>query len=100
MLDLPVEQLAKIRSILHRQVPRARVFAFGSRVRGNAARWSDLDLAIDTGGRLTILELGLLREAFSESDVPYRVDVVDWNALSEEFKDAIRAELTPIQLPE
>lgn len=100
MLDLPDTQLARIRVVLQREIPRARVFVFGSRVRGNAARWSDVDLAIDAGARLSILQLGLLRHAFSESDVPYIVDVVDWNALSDEFKDAIRPELTPIQTPE
>ena len=69
MVDLPNEQLARIRAVLEHEIPHAKVFAFGSRVRGNAARWSDVDLAVDTGHRLTIPELGALREAFSESDV-------------------------------
>jgi hypothetical protein len=36
------------------------------------AAFSDLDLAIDAGRRLTLDEVASLAEAFSESDLPYK----------------------------
>ena len=33
-----------------------------------------------------------LREAFEESDLPYRVDIVDWHAIDEGFRRLIEAE--------
>ena len=64
----------------------AAVWVFGSRATGRARRYSDLDLAIDAGRRLTIDETATLREAFEESDLPYRVDIVDWNTVNEGFR--------------
>lgn len=67
----------------------AAVWVFGSRANGRARRYSDLDLAIDAGRRLTIDETAVLREAFDESDLPYRVDIVDWQAISPGFRNLI-----------
>lgn len=67
------------------------VWAFGSRVHGRARRYSDLDLAIDAGRRLTIDETAAIREAFDESDLPYRVDILDWRAIGAEFRSLIAA---------
>jgi hypothetical protein len=39
--------------------------------------------------KLGINRIGELREAFEESDLPYRVDVLDWNSISENFKNII-----------
>lgn len=41
-----------------------------------------------------------LREAFEESELPIRVDVIDWSTCSEEFKKLIdlRVPLFPIEL--
>ena len=64
---------------------------FGSRATGGAQRYSDLDLAIDAGRRLTLDELAILGEAFGDSDLPFKVDVVDWHSISEAFRDRIGA---------
>ncbi len=68
---------------------------FGSRATGRAWRYSDLDLAIDAGRRLTLDELAILAEAFSESDLPYKVDVVDWHAIDDRFRELIAGERVP-----
>ncbi len=62
---------------------------FGSRVKGPAKRHSDLDLAVVGQGRLERSRLDRLAEAFSESDLPFRVDVLDWHEISEEFCQVI-----------
>ena len=58
------------------------VRAFGSRVKNLSRPYSDLDLAVKSAGRLTLSQLADLSEAFSESDLPFKVDVVDWRAAS------------------
>ena len=56
---------------------------FGSRATGRARRYSDLDLAIDAGRRLTLDEIAGLAEAFSDSDLPYKVDLADWHNIED-----------------
>ena len=75
--------------ILHAHVPRHPVWAFGSRARGQAKPHSDLDLAIITDQPLPLSTQAALAEAFSESDLPWRVDVVDWSTTSEAFREII-----------
>jgi predicted nucleotidyltransferase len=65
---------------------------FGSRATGRARRYSDLDLAIDAGRPLTLDEIGGLTEAFSESDLPYKVDIVDWCNIEDRWRQTIMAE--------
>src|SRR5712691_1471716 len=69
-----------------------RRWVLGSRATGRARRYSDLDLAIDAGRPLTLDETARLAEAFSDSDLPYRVDVVDWHAIDDRFRGVIAGE--------
>lgn len=73
--------------------PNAKVWVFGSRSRGDARKFSDLDLVIDLGEGMTIDLLASLRLAFEESNLPYKVDFVDWTALSEDFRKKIKKDL-------
>ena len=88
-----------VRKILAAHLPPAStVWVFGSRATGRARRYSDLDLAIDAGRPLSLDEVASLAEAFSDSDLPYRVDVVDWCAIDAGFRDIIakaRVKLAP-----
>ena len=68
-----------------------KAWVFGSRVTGRARRYSDLDLAIDAGRRLSLDELAVLAEAFSDSDLPYKVDLVDWQSADDRWREAIAA---------
>lgn len=92
-LDLSADHRRIVLDILDTHLPgAAAVWAFGSRATGRARRYSDLDLAIDAGRRLTIDEAAVLREAFDDSDLPYRVDVVDWQAIGAAFRSLIAAD--------
>lgn len=73
------------------------VFAFGSRANWTAKQSSDLDLAIDTFGvKLDKKIKSNLEDAFEESDLPYKVDVVDLNSVSESFREAIQDQLVRV----
>ncbi len=89
MIDLAPAHLKKIQEILRRHLPAIEVRAFGSRVSGTAKKYSDLDLAIMTHGPLPIQKLVLLKEELSESDLPIKVDVLDWSSLSASFRQLI-----------
>jgi len=89
MIDIHPDHLAIVREILHKHVPQYAVWAFGSRVTGKARRFSDLDLAIITDKPLSLDVSASLRDDFSESDLPWKVDVVDWATTSDTFRAII-----------
>jgi type I restriction enzyme S subunit len=89
MIDLAPDHLAKVRTILRQHVPQCEVRAFGSRVNWTAKAYSDFDLAVVGSGKLSADTLRHLKEAFEESDLPFRVDVLDWHATSPEFQKVI-----------
>lgn len=92
MIDLNPRHLKTVQDILMTYIPDCEVRAFGSRVKWTARHYSDLDLAIIGSGRLDLTKMRRLREAFEESDLPIRVDVLDWHAIAEGFKKIIAAE--------
>jgi predicted nucleotidyltransferase len=96
-IDLPPDHGRLVLDVLRANLPsHAKAWVFGSRVTGRARRYSDLDLAIDAGRRLTLDETARMAEAFSDSDLPYKVDVVDWHAADDQFRRAIASERVPL----
>ena len=89
MIDLSPTHLATVKAILAEHVPECEVRAFGSRATWTAKDYSDLDLAIVGEGPVDWKTLGRLKEAFEESDLPIRVDVLDWHAISDNFKKVV-----------
>jgi predicted nucleotidyltransferase len=96
-IDLLPDHRQLVLDVLRANLPqRVKAWVFGSRAAGRARRYSDLDLAIDAGRHLTLDETARLAEAFSDSDLPYRVDVVDWHAIDERFRELIAGERLPL----
>ena len=88
-LQVSDNEWQQVSAILRRYLPNNEVWAFGSRVKGNAKPYSDLDLAIITDTPLPLALLAEVAEAFSESDLPWKVDLVDWATTSERFRQVI-----------
>ena len=88
-IDIGPADLETIRRILCEHTPGLEVRVFGSRVSWTARETSDLDLALMTDEPLTVARVADLRAAFTESDLPFRVDIVDWASTSESFRKAI-----------
>jgi len=63
----------------------------------DASRNSDIDLAIIADAPVDSGRLSALKDAFSESDLSYRVDVVDFASASRTFRDIIQQEHEVIQ---
>lgn len=96
-LDISSEHLAIVQQILRQLLPSCEVWAFGSRVKGAAKPFSDLDLVIMSQQPLSLALMASLSEAFSESDLPWKVDIVDWSTTSSEFKAVIEQQKVKVQ---
>ncbi len=93
MLHLSQNHLQCVRDILNQHIPNRIVYAFGSRVTAiHLKPHSDLDLCIMGDPTLSLTEYAVLREAFAESELPIRVDLVDWESLTPEFQNIIQTQ--------
>ena len=97
MIDLNPNHLETVKGILAEHAPHCEARAFGSRATWTAKDYSDLDLAVVGEGPLDLGSLGRLKEAFEESDLPIRVDVLDWHGISESFQKVISREYVIIR---
>jgi predicted nucleotidyltransferase len=92
-LDLLPEHAAILRAVLRQHLPAgARALVFGSRAQGGARRYSDLDLALEWDRPLGLNVMAAIGEALSESDLPYRVDLVDLALVNAAFRRRVLAE--------
>ena len=96
-LDLQPHHLTIVRDILRRRVPERQVLAFGSRATGIAKEYSDLDLAVLGDEPLSLDAISSLSECFGESDLPFKVDIVDWTRADEAFRKIIRRDGLDVQ---
>ena len=71
------------------QNPNAKIFLFGSRARKDNIPQSDIDIAIDNNNKIEFSILSKIKEDVEESSIPYFVDIIDFNNVSEDFKNQI-----------
>jgi type I restriction enzyme S subunit len=90
-------ELGIIRGILRNALTDQDVYVFGSRARGDHRKTSDLDLAISGDQALSMAARSNLEFSFSESDLPFRVDIVDLLTADESFKKIIQADAIQLQ---
>lgn len=86
-LDLPQKYLEQVQSLLSAYVPHAEVWAYGSRVTGGSHEASNLDLVLRNPQNLLeeIFSLSDLKQAFTESNLPIHVDIMDWARIPASF---------------
>ena len=78
-------------------MPDREVLVFGSRATGNAKEYSDLDLAIMGEEPLSLRVVSALEEALGESDLPFKVDIVEWARIDEGFRGIVRRSGVAVQ---
>ncbi len=78
--------------ILHKQIPRCRIWLFGSRARQTHAPGADVDLALDAGRTLSLQEVADIKYAIGQSNIPVFVDIIDIRTISAEFLKNIQKE--------
>ncbi len=97
MIDVEANYLDEIKTILAKHLPDCEVRAFGSRVSGRPEKFSDLDLALVGSEKIDWRKIEALKDDFAESNLPMMIDVLDWRAMSEEFRRAIADQFVVIQ---
>ena len=88
-IDISPGQRKELLGLIHRYLPNVEVWAFGSRVKWTARSNSDLDLvafarSADAG------RVSRLAEALEESSLPFRVDLLVWENIPENFQRNIQ----------
>ena len=86
MIDLEDKYLKILRKILGKYAFEYKAVTFGSRVQGTAKKFSDIDIALIGTDKIGWRELEKIKDAFSESDMPLIVDIIDYNSVSDSFK--------------
>lgn len=86
MLDSKITRLLK--RIVYKYLPDDlyKAFIFGSRATGQNRKYSDIDLGISGPRPLTPKEYVSIQSELEESDIPYRVDLVDFAKVNDKFK--------------
>ena len=95
-MGLTIEQYDYIHRIFSTFLPQVQVLVFGSRARGNFKKYSDLDLALDSKSPINPRDLSIIRENFSQSRLPFKIDLVELTRLDSDFKTEISKDLKPL----
>ena len=90
-IDITTDQRKTVLRLLASHLPNTTAWVYGSRVKWTARPESDLDLVVFAAPEQTGRGSNL-REAFEESDLPFRVDLFVWDEVPEQFRKQIEAE--------
>ena len=88
-VDITPQHWSMIDEILRRCLPDQPVWAYGSRVTGHSWKYSDLDLVVVGKTAASSVTMWNARDAFSESRLPYMVDLKDWHRIPQHWRDEI-----------
>ena len=98
-VDIRPDHLEIVQNILREHLPAGvKVWVFGSRANWTTKDSSDLDLALEGDGSLSHKLLGVLKDAFEDSTLPYMVDVVDLHTVGRAFKQIVEDQRVPLPL--
>lgn len=99
-ISVSVTEWSILQGILQEHIPQREVWAFGSRVKGTVKAYSDLDMAVMEETPLNTATVADLKQAFSDSDLPFKVDLVLWSETAENFRRLIESCHVVIRLPQ
>ncbi len=90
-IDITAERRKIVLALLGKYLPNTTAWVYGSRVKWTARPQSDLDLVMFATPEQRV-RVGELREAFEESNLPFRVDLFVWDEVPELFRKQIEAD--------
>lgn len=86
------QQYELIKKLLHVYIPDVKVLVFGSRARGDHKKYSDLDLALECSKPIDSKAITSLSEQFTESSLPFKVDLLELRNIDASFLGSIRGD--------
>lgn len=89
MITLEPRERKIVKKILQKYLPECEIRVFGSRLDPTPKKYADLDLALVDKNKIPREILFAVQTEFEESDLPFRVDLLDWHRLSDEFRAII-----------
>ena len=95
-LDLEEKYQDFIISAVKRFLPNVDIYIYGSRVKGKALKYSDVDIALKSDEKIPFEQLLALKAYFHDSTFPYMVDIIDLDNISEKFYSLIKDDLVKI----
>ena len=97
-ISLDSNHLETVKRILDLPFNGLEVLAYGSRVSGvNLTPDADLDIVVVSEKPISLEDMISVEKAFAETELPFRVDIVDWAKLPESLQKAIKKEHAVIQ---
>ena len=87
-IDITDEQRRTVLALLNRHLPDTTAWVYGSRVKWTSRPESDLDLVVFARSEQSA-QVTELREAFEESNLPFRVDLFVWDEVPVSFRSRI-----------
>ena len=90
-IDVTADQRKTVLMLVKRHLPNTTAWAYGSRVKWTSRPQSDLDLVVFTKPDQE-RRVSDLREAFEESNLPFRVDLLVWRSLPEQYRKQIETD--------
>ena len=94
-IDITPEERQTVLALLQRHLPGTAAWVYGSRAKWTSTPTSDLDLVVFATPEQQP-QVGDLREAFEESNLPFRVDLFVWDDVPESFRQRIEADKAPL----
>ncbi len=79
-------------SVIRKHLPNAEVKFFGSRTKGTAKKYSDLDVSIKEKQKIDLSILSAIKSDLSDSNIPFKIDITDYHRVSEGFQKLIDQE--------
>ena len=90
-IDITGEQRKTVLALLERHLPNTAAWVYGSRAKWTSRPQSDLDLVVFATPEQS-RRVSDLRDAFEESNLPFRVDLFFWDDVPEQFRKRIEAD--------
>lgn len=88
-LFIEPKYLKMLKDIFNNYCPKAEIWAYGSRIKGEAHSGSDLDLVVKNFNDDNVY-LFELQELLSDSNIPFIVDIHEFDKLPESFQEEIK----------
>lgn len=95
-IDITSSQYKTVLNLLKHYIPNTEVWAYGSRVKWTSTPKSDFDV-VAFAFKEQKLAVSNLKEAFEESNLPFRVDFFVWDEIPEQFHENIKKEHVTLQ---
>ncbi len=93
IFGLSKKQIELIKSILEQHltdIDDAKAYIFGSRANGKFKEYSDIDIAIKSKNDKLPLLLSKMQDLLEESDLPFKVDLLNWEDIAKEYLPSIK----------